>query len=119
MADTRAAGLAVDAQVDGDLGDLPAGVDLTAYRIVQEALTNALRHAHTSAAVRVGRDGGALVVEVRNPLAEQAPANGYGAGRGLAGMRERVRVYDGELTARAEARSGSVHAALPVAEAGR
>ena len=101
VADTRAAGLAVDAQVDGDLDDLPAGVDLTAYQIVQEALTNALRHAHTSAAVRVGRDGGALVVEVRNPLAEQAPASRYGAGRGLAGMRERVRVYDGELTARA------------------
>ncbi len=119
VADTRAAGLAVDAQVDGDLGDLPAGVDLTAYRIVQEALTNALRHAHTSAAVRVGRDGGALVVEVRNPLAEQAPANGYGAGRGLAGMRERVRVYDGELTARAEGSEWVVHAALPVAEAGR
>ena len=119
LADTRAAGLPVDARVEGDLTDLPAGVDLTAYRIVQEALTNALRHAHTSASVVVTRDPRAVVVEVRNPMGAGSAANGDGAGRGLAGMRERVRVYDGELTARADGKEWVVRAELPVGGADR
>jgi signal transduction histidine kinase len=119
VADARGAGLSVDARVDGDLDDLPAGVDLTAYRIVQEALTNALRHARTSASVRVAREPLSVVVEVRNPLGSGSPANGDGAGRGLAGMRERVRVYDGELTAQAVGDEWVVHAALPLVEAQR
>jgi signal transduction histidine kinase len=114
VADTRAAGLPVEARIEGDLADLPAGVDLTAYRIVQEALTNALRHARTSASVVVARNPRSVVVEVRNPIGGSAGPNGHGAGRGLAGMRERVRVYDGELTAGAEGGEWVVHAALPV-----
>ena len=121
VADARGAGLTVDTRVDGDMGGLPAGVDLTAYRIVQEALTNALRHARTSATVHVSREARSVVVEVRNPLGSGAAANGSGdgAGRGLAGMRERVRVYDGELTARAVGDEWVVHAALPLAEGDR
>jgi signal transduction histidine kinase len=114
MDDARGAGLPVDARVEGELSGLPAGVDLTAYRIVQEALTNALRHARTRASVRVSRGEGRVVVEVRNPLGDAASANGDGAGRGLAGMRERVRVYDGELTAGAAGGEWVVHAALPL-----
>jgi signal transduction histidine kinase len=112
----RDSGMPVDTRLDGDLTGLPAGVDLTAYRIVQEALTNALRHARTRAHVVVSRDGDRLVLEVRNPLADGL-SNGDGAGRGLAGMRERVRVYDGELTAAAVDGDWVVRATLPVAEA--
>jgi signal transduction histidine kinase len=61
----RAAGLPVTLMVDGDPGALPAGIDLTAYRIVQEALTNTLRHAPGSqACVRVSYSGGAVTVQV-------------------------------------------------------
>ena len=119
VAGTRAAGLPVDARVEGDLVDLFMGVDLAAYCIVQEALTNALRHAHTSASVVVARDSHAVVVEVRNPIGAGSTANGHGAGRGLAGMRERARVYDGELTARADGDEWVVRAALPIGAADR
>jgi signal transduction histidine kinase len=119
VAGTRAAGLPVEARVEGDVTGLPAGVDLAAYRIVQEALTNALRHARTSASVRVTRDPREVRVEVRNPIGSTGAANGEGAGRGLAGMRERVRVYDGDLTARAERDEWVVHATLPVGEEAR
>jgi signal transduction histidine kinase len=112
----RDAGLPVDARVDPDLAAVPAGVDLTAYRIVQEALTNALRHARTSATVEVRRAGDCVVVEVRNPLGDGS-RNGDGAGRGLAGMRERVRVYDGELTVAAVEGQWVVRASLPLPEA--
>jgi signal transduction histidine kinase len=111
----RDAGLAVDTHVEGDVEALPAAVDLTAYRIVQEALTNALRHAGTPAQVRVSRAAGELVVEVRNRLADR-PLNGEGAGRGVAGMRERVRVYDGELTAAAVDGEWVLRAKLPLTE---
>ena len=112
----RDAGLPVDARIDDALGALPPGVDLAAYRIVQEALTNALRHARTRASVDVRRSGDAMVVEVRNPLGS-AELNGGGAGRGLAGMRERVRVYGGELTAAPAGDEWVVRASLPLAEA--
>jgi signal transduction histidine kinase len=112
----REAGLPVDARVDGALTALPPGVDLATYRIVQEALTNALRHGRTRAAVDVRRAGDRVVVEVRNPLGDGAAA-ADGAGRGLAGMRERVRVYDGELTAAAVDGEWIVRASLPVVEA--
>ena len=114
----RDAGLPVDVRVTGDLTAVSAGVDLTAYRIVQEALTNALRHARTSAAVEVRRAGDRVVVEVRNPLGEGG-LNGHGAGRGLAGMRERVRVYDGDLTATEVDGEWVVRASLPLAEVER
>jgi signal transduction histidine kinase len=114
----RDAGLPVDVRVQGDFSAVPAGVDLTAYRIVQEALTNALRHGRTSAVVDISRDGERVVVEVRNPLGPGG-LNGHGAGRGLAGMRERVRVYDGDLTAAAVDGEWVVRASLPLAEAER
>ena len=115
---SRDAGLPVEVRVDGDLAALSPGVDLAAYRIVQEALTNALRHARTSATVDVRRAGERVVVEVRNPLGDGS-LNGHGAGRGLAGMRERVRVYDGELTTEADGGEWVVRASLPLAEGER
>ena len=93
------AGLRVELDVDDDLGELPPGVELAAYRIVQEALTNALRHARAQrATVRLGARGGRLRVIVAD---DGAGANGTGrpGGHGLVGMRERVAVYGGSLDA--------------------
>jgi signal transduction histidine kinase len=91
----RAAGLRVDVCVDGDVGSLPAGVDLAAYRIVQEALTNVLKHAAAEAVqvvVRVG--GGTVDVEVCD---DGRGATVPGRGHGLVGMRERAALYGGTV----------------------
>jgi signal transduction histidine kinase len=97
----RASGLDVHSQTDGALGDLPTTIDLSAYRIVQEALTNCLRHAQGARAqVSVVREERALLIEVTNdalPGAGRAP--GLGGGHGLPGMRERVAVHGGDFTA--------------------
>jgi signal transduction histidine kinase len=94
----REAGLPVELHVEGDAIQLPAGVDLTAYRLVQEGLTNALKHAHaTRAEVFVRYGDGQLEVTVRDD--GRGVGNGDGGGHGLVGMRERVSVYGGELDA--------------------
>jgi signal transduction histidine kinase len=92
----RSAGLPVALDMDGDLTDLPPGVDVSAYRIVQEALTNALKHAGpASARVVVRQRPGTLEVEV---VDDGIGANGADSGgHGLVGMRERVTVYGGRL----------------------
>jgi signal transduction histidine kinase len=96
----RASGLPVEAVVEGTPRPLPPGVDLSAYRIVQEALTNALRHAGgASARVVVRYEPDAVELEIGDhgpgPL-EASPASG---GQGLIGMRERVQLFGGELVA--------------------
>ncbi|MDG4810205.1 histidine kinase [Micromonospora sp. WMMD1120] len=95
------AGLRVIQTVTGTPPDLPPGLELTVYRVVQEALTNALKHAGVGAAVEVGLAYTAEAVVVRvvddgrgRPLVSPAPSGGHG----LLGMRERVTVYDGSLT---------------------
>ena len=111
----RGAGLPVQARVDGDVGGLPPGIDLAAYRVVQEALTNVLRHARTPAAVEVHRNEAELAVEVRNALpAGGPPSHGDGSGHGLAGMRERVRVYRGAFSAGPADGDFVVRATLPL-----
>ena len=98
VAQVRAAGLAVAVSVEGARRTLPAGVDLSAYRVVQEALTNTLKHAHaTRADVSVRYRDDELGVEVRDD--GEGNGNGGGAGRGLIGMRERVTAYGGSLAA--------------------
>ncbi|MEV4413594.1 histidine kinase [Catellatospora sp. NPDC049609] len=93
----RAAGQPVTLRRDGT--QVPEGVDLTAYRVVQEGLTNALRHAPGArTAVEIRRDGGDLLVEVSNEPPTGEPG-GPGAGRGLLGLRERLRLHDGSLQA--------------------
>jgi signal transduction histidine kinase len=109
----RSAGLPVDLRVDGRLTGLPPSTDLTAFRIVQEALTNALRHARTPTTVHVARADDRLTVEVRNPLAPDAAPFAGGSGAGLAGMRERVRVFGGTLVAQPEGGDFLVRAELP------
>lgn len=121
VASVRAAGLAVEVTGAGGPG-LPGLVDATAYRVVQEALTNTLRHARAETAeVGLERADGLLTVTVTDdgtgPLpggARRSPDGGRG-GSGLAGMRERVRMVDGTLEAGPVPRNGfRVRARLPL-----
>jgi signal transduction histidine kinase len=95
----REAGLPVTLTVHGSRGDVPAGVDLSAYRIVQESLTNALKHAGEGARVDLSLtyrpDELEIVVADDGPAVTTLP----GTGRGLIGMRERVGLYGGTLEA--------------------
>jgi signal transduction histidine kinase len=118
-ASVQAAGLPVRLVIDGDLAALPATVDVSVYRIVQEALTNVLKHAGPARAdVTIGCGQDAVTIEVTDDgTAEpgrQAPAGGHG----LAGMRERAAVFGGELAAGPRPGGGyAVLARLPVADA--
>jgi signal transduction histidine kinase len=95
-------GMLVESEVSGPPRPLPPGVDLSAYRIVQEALTNTLKHAGGPRAhVLVRYEPDAVEVEVVDdgPGPPPAQANGASAGHGLIGMRERVQLFGGELDA--------------------
>jgi len=111
---TRSVGVPVSVEVAGPVSELPAAVDLAAYRIVQESLTNVLRHAGAAtAAVRVQVTGPDLTVEVTDTGRGGSPAaNG---GHGLAGMRERATALGGRLDAGPRPDGGfAVTATLPV-----
>jgi signal transduction histidine kinase len=117
LAQVRTAGLDVTAIVHGARRPLPPGVDLSAFRIVQEALSNALRHAPGSRAT-VGithTEAGLRVHVVNGPAADPAGKAGGGSGHGLLGMRERAAMLGGELAAGPTADGGyEVSALLPV-----
>ncbi|HZQ65819.1 MAG TPA: sensor histidine kinase [Gaiellaceae bacterium] len=110
----REAGLRVDVRVEGDAVQLPASVDLTAYRLVQEGLTNALKHARAERAEVVVRyDDGHVEVTVSDD--GRGGGDGEKGGHGLVGMRERVSVYGGELEAGPRPDGGyRLRARLPV-----
>ena len=113
----RAAGLPVDVAVEGEPRDLPPGVDLSAYRIVQEALTNALTHAGPARARVVLRY---RADELELEISDDGPGTGddLGPGYGLVGMRERVSVYGGELQAGRRPEGGySLRVRLPIGSA--
>lgn len=110
----RAAGLEVDLQVTGDRPSLPAGLDLTAYRIVQEALTNVRRH---SAATRaeVARLFGTDLLEIT--VRDDGPTRAgksAGAGHGLVGMRDRAALFGGHVETGAVQGGFTVRAVLPL-----
>lgn len=111
------AGLPVSYAVEGERVPLPAGVDLCAYRVIQEALTNVLKHAGPARAeilVRYGAE--ALDVEVRDDGQGAHEVNGDGTGHGLIGMRERVSLYGGELRTGPGATGGfEIRARIPLA----
>jgi signal transduction histidine kinase len=115
VAGVREAGLPVTLRIEGDRRPLPQAADLSAYRIVQEALTNALKHAGPARAdVIVRFESGALTLEVRDT--GTGAAQGTGSGHGLVGMRERVAMFGGELEASPAPDGGfAVRARLPVA----
>ena len=99
-ASVRAAGLPVNLVIDGDLAALPATVDVSVYRIVQEALTNVLKHAGPAHAdVTIGCTAETVTIEVTdNGIGQPGPRSAAG-GQGLTGMRERAAVFGGELAA--------------------
>ena len=102
LAEIGRAGLPVRLRISGDRFPLPGGADVSAYRIVQEGLTNALKHANaTEAAVSLHYTPNELTIEVRDNGQGAAPSSAVtrnGHGHGLIGIRERVRLYDGEMT---------------------
>jgi len=112
----EAAGLVVEVRQAGQLSSLPANVDAAAYRIVQEALTNVVRHADaTTVSIRVSRDEAALVVVVDDDGDGGADAPASGAGNGIRGMHDRAVALGGQVTAGAgPGRGFRVRAWLPV-----
>ncbi len=114
-----AAGLPVELQVSGGLHDLPPGLDLAAFRIVQEALTNVLKHGgKAKTSVRLELTDIDLVVDVADdgpPFPAAMPAVPVGDRRGLLGLRERIAIYGGSLEAGPRPGGGwRVRARLPV-----
>lgn len=117
----RASGLPVEYTEDGEPAEVPAGVDLAAFRIVQEALTNVRKHAGvapTRVAVRYRAE--AVDVEVVNAAGTGGDPHPARGGRGLVGMRERARIYGGHVEARADGHGGFVvRATLPLHQEAR
>ncbi len=113
------AGLPVEVNVAGEPHKLPTSLDLSAYRIVQEALTNALKHAGPARArVAISYLAGKLVLDIVDD-GQGSGDDGHdaGGGRGLIGMRERVSLFGGELDVGPAAEGGfRVHASLPLEE---
>ncbi|WP_330342520.1 sensor histidine kinase [Streptomyces sp. NBC_00557] len=93
-------------EVEGDLGQVPATVSREAYRIVQEGLTNALKHGATRIRLRTAVRGGWWELELTNPLGAQPTERQRSGGQGLRGIQDRVRLLRGEMRAQAEAAHG-------------
>ncbi len=113
----REAGLPTQLRIEGEPADIAPGVDLTAYRIIQEALTNSLRHAGSAQArVSIQYRPHELELEITDD-GRGAAAHPDGTGNGLAGMRERVALYGGTLDAGPGDAGFTVRARLPVGRA--
>ncbi|MFG2261416.1 sensor histidine kinase [Streptomyces sp. NPDC048720] len=112
---TRAAGLRVTATVGTDPAALPPLVSREAYRIVQEGLSNALRHSGEPVTLRVSTADGRLEITLENPLGA-GPAARPGGGHGLRGVADRVRLLGGTALAGASGGAWRLHVRLPVSE---
>ncbi|MGH3011777.1 MAG: sensor histidine kinase [Gaiellaceae bacterium] len=111
----RVSGLSVDVTIDGERGPLSPAVDRAAFRILQEALTNAAWHGGGSADVAIEFAPRALEIAVTNPTAP-GPSERDGGGHGIVGMRERAQLLGGTVEAGADDGSFRVHARLPYGE---
>ncbi|MGZ4772281.1 MAG: sensor histidine kinase [Ilumatobacteraceae bacterium] len=121
IARVRDAGLGVSTSIDPDIPELPASVDLAVYRIVQESLTNVMKHGGPVAFVSVTCSATELCIEVTDDgrVGGPAPTPGDTPGHGLIGMRERVALYNGEFSAGPRPGGGfRVAARLPLGGAG-
>ena len=116
LQDVDRAGLPVRLRPEGDPVELPRGIDIYAYRIVQEGLTNALKHAHaTEAAVALSYTSDQLRIEVSDN-GHGAASNG-GRGHGLIGIHERVKLYGGDMSTETTNGGGfTLSARLPLTE---
>ena len=112
----RASGLDVTSSIYGERRPLPAAVDRGAYRIIQEALTNAARHGNGNARVQVAFGERDVEVFVENVLVPGRPARSEGGGHGLVGMRERAALLGGSLEAGPREGRFEVRARLPIPE---
>ncbi len=114
----RAAGLPITLSLSGEMSAMAPAVQLAVYRIVQEALTNALKHApgaSTEVVVKATTDE--VTIDVTDAGTEQAPTGGDVGGHGLVGMRERIELFGGSIVAGPRPGGGfSVHAQLPIEE---
>jgi len=121
LARARASGLATDLRVEGEPAALSPGLDQCAYRIVQEALTNVIKHADAaSTQVRVRWGESALELEISDDGHGPGVAAGHSGGHGIAGMRERAALHGGSIHADADATGGfTVRACLPLAHTDR
>jgi signal transduction histidine kinase len=117
VARVRDAGLPVELSIEEGLTGLPPVIALSAYRIIQEALTNTLKHAGSARAqVRVAREDGAVTIEVADNGC--GPTTAEESGQGLVGMRERAVLLGGQLSAEPRGSGGFVvRATLPVTTA--
>jgi signal transduction histidine kinase len=118
IAQLEAAGMPVDLRIEGTVRTLPAGLELAGYRVVQEAMTNALKHAGpVPVDVRLSYQGDCLDIEVTDegPPQLASPSITPAGGHGLVGMRERVALYGGTVQAGSRPGGGyTVHARLPI-----
>ena len=122
LSQVRGTGLAVTVRTEGSAADLPAGIDTSAYRIVQEALTNTLKHARaTTADVALVFHPQGLIIDILDDGQPAGPPAGGAShpGRGIIGMHERVALYGGSLTAGPRPQGGfQVHARFPLLSQG-
>jgi signal transduction histidine kinase len=117
-ASVRAAGLPVNLVISGERAGVPAAVDVSVYRIVQEALTNILKHAGPARAdVTIGCADEAVMIEITDDGTPEALSQPPAGGHGLAGMRERAAIFGGELHAGPRPGGGfAVRARLPLGD---
>ena len=119
--EVRGAGVPVELMEEGESRELPPGIDLVAFRVIQESLTNVRKHADGARAqVTLRYRANELDIEITNDAGRaRAAMNGGAGGHGLFGMRERVRIFGGRFEAGTQAGGGfRIHAQLPLDEAG-
>jgi len=112
----RATGMEVAATVRGELHPLPPAIDRAAYRILQEALTNAARHGGGSATVQIAVESDELLLTVENPLDVRVNGPVRSGGHGITGMRERAALLGGTVEAKALGTRFRAHARLPIGD---